>query len=207
MDGTLIDSANAIYEGFCVAFRKHGQRLPQRERVVALIGGTLEEMFLKNGVSQSEIGSYIQSYKMHYRKISLEQTSLLPTAYEAIMEASKIARLAVVTTKVHASSERLLQRFGVLHCFSCVVGRDDTKEPKPSKEPILKAIQESGGQYRRIFMIGDTPYDILAAKNANIESIAVLSGYSSLEDLQKLTPNITQNALSAVKKIQEWVKK
>ena len=39
-------------------------------------------------------------------------------------------------------------------------------------------------------MIGDTPLDILAADNAEIKSFGVLSGYSSLELLQKYTNNL-----------------
>ena len=51
-------------------------------------------------------------------------------------------------------------------------------------------------------MIGDNPVDILAADNAEIKSYGVLSGYSSMELLQKYTNNIAQDSLDAVCKIQ-----
>lgn len=53
-----------------------------------------------------------------------------------------------------------------------------------------------------IYMIGDTPLDIQAANNANIQSIGVLSGYASLELLQSYTSCIVKDSLEAVRKIQ-----
>ena len=51
-------------------------------------------------------------------------------------------------------------------------------------------------------MSGVNPVDILAAEEAEIKSFGVLSGYSSLELLQKYTNNLAKDSLDAVCKIQ-----
>jgi phosphoglycolate phosphatase len=46
-------------------------------------------------------------------------------------------------------------------------------------------------------MIGDTKLDIIAAKNANVNSIGVLSGYEDLKSLKEFTNVIFNDVLEA----------
>ena len=54
-----------------------------------------------------------------------------------------------------------------------------------------------------IWMIGDTKLDLISAKNAGIESIGVLSGYGTKEELEQFTNKICQDALEAVEFLQK----
>lgn len=202
LDGTLIDSTEAVYEGFCVAFEKNGGAIPPQERVVELIGHTLEDMFLTLGVPKANIAQHVLDYKAHYRMISKPKTNLLPKARQAILEASKFATLGVVTTKTGRFSRELLEYFEVLHFFKSIVGREDVTNAKPHPEPIFKALSEIGIKEVSAWMVGDTPLDLLAAQEAGIESVAVLSGYAEEEMLRKYTLNVSKDALEAVYYIQ-----
>ena len=53
------------------------------------------------------------------------------------------------------------------------------------------------------WMVGDTPMDMLAAKAADIECVAVRCGYAGEEQLREHTPNIAKNAYEAVQFIVE----
>ena len=55
MDGTLIDSTEAIYESFCVVFEKHKMPILSESEVVKYIGYPLEEMFGFFGVPDDKI--------------------------------------------------------------------------------------------------------------------------------------------------------
>ena len=202
LDGTLIDSTKAIYESFCVAFQTHKKEIPAKERIIAQIGYPLENIFEILGVDKKEVISYVLAYKEYYRKICKAKTFLLNNAKEAILESYEFAYLGVVTTKTAQYSKILLEHFGLLEYFECVIGRENVTKPKPDSEGILKALEFMPKcDKEKVTMIGDTPLDIIAAQGAAINAIAVLSGYASLGLLQKYTCQISIDALEAIRSI------
>ena len=199
LDGTLIDSTEAILEGFAVAFETYGREVPSDESIKKEIGYPLDVMFPALGIPKEEVAAHVHAYKMHYREIACAKTVLLPQAREAVELASKHATLGVVTTKTAKYSIELLEHMGLMHYFEVLVGREDVENPKPHPEPILKALSKLQGDASEHWMIGDTPMDILAAKAANINTVAVTCGYADKLLLLEHTDNVSQSALEAVK--------
>ncbi|RUM71176.1 MAG: HAD family hydrolase, partial [Sulfurovum sp.] len=124
---------------------------------------------------------------------------LLPGAKEAIVLASKYATLGVVTTKTAKYSIELLEYMDIMKYFDVLIGREDVTHPKPHPEPIYKALSKLQSDTTKYWMIGDTPMDMVAAKNANIHSVAVTCGYADRALLTQYTDNVYQTALEAVK--------
>jgi len=201
LDGTLIDSTEAILESFDVAFKTFNNPTPSDEKIKSLIGLPLDIMFVKLGVSEEKKWDYVDAYKKHYRKISKQKTKLLPYAKESIIKASKIARLGIVTTKTSRYSAELLEHFGVLKYFEVLIGREDVKNPKPNPEPILVALKKINAKYEKVYMIGDTCLDCMSAKEAKINSIGVCSGYGCKSDLNKCCEKVCENTLEAIKQL------
>lgn len=201
LDGTLIDSTEAILESFGVAFETFGTSVPEDESIKKLIGHPLDLMFTMLGVDVLQADAYVGAYKEHYRLISRQKTTLLPLAYEAITYASQIATLGIVTTKTARYSQDLLEHMGVMHHFKVLIGRENVTHPKPHPEPIQKALAALGSDPSRTWMVGDTPMDILCAKEAGVQSVGVLCGYASRYDLRPHTDCIVRDALDAVKLI------
>jgi len=199
LDGTLIDSTEAILESFGVAFKTFGQAVPEDKLIEAEIGHPLDVMFPTLGVPKEEVDAYVHAYKMHYREISRAKTVLLPDAKEAVELASKHAILGVVTTKTAKYSIELLEHMGLMSYFEVLIGREDVINPKPNPEPIEKALAKLPSDTSNIWMIGDTCMDMLAAKAANVGSVGVTCGYGMVESLTSCTDNIYQNALEAVR--------
>ena len=196
LDGTLIDSTEAILESFGVAFEKCGFEKKSDDEIKKLIGFPLDKMFNNMGIPTDRVDELVSAYKEHYRKISTAKTFLLPNAKEAVIEASKIAKLGIVTTKTSRYSEILMENFGLMSYFDVLIGREDVVNPKPDPEPILKAMKFLNS--KKGFMIGDTCLDIVSADRAGIIGIAVLSGYKSFEELKECRKFIEKDALSAV---------
>ncbi len=201
LDGTLIDSTEAILESFEVAFGSFGVVTPPAEKITAEIGHPLDKMFLSLGIAEDEVQAYVLSYKEHYRQISREKTFLLPDAREAVENAFKIARLGVVTTKTAKYSVELLEHFDLMKYFEVMVGREDVEHPKPHPEPIFKALSKLEVDTTRCWMIGDTCMDMLSAKSAGVEGVAVTSGYGSKEELLMCSSFIEKSALDAIASI------
>jgi len=198
LDGTLIDSTEAILESFTVAFKTFQEEVPVDDLIKAEIGHPLDHMFSTLGVEEEKVWDYVHAYKMHYRKIFCAKTVLLPEAREAVELASKHATLGVVTTKTAKYSIELLEHMGLMSYFEVLIGREDVEHPKPHPEPIQKALLKLPTVTTDIWMIGDTCMDMLSAKSANVDSVAVTCGYGNYETLSKCSDNIYQNALEAV---------
>jgi len=205
LDGTLINSTEAILESFYYSFDKNKDLFvfdQDNEAIKQYIGYTLEDMFGALGVPTIHIDKFVASYKEHYRKISNEKTILLPDAKEAIKLASSFATLGIVTTKTTQYSKILLEHMGILSYFDTIIGRQDVTHPKPHPEPILKALDTlKVTPSKDIFMIGDTPLDLICAKDAGISSVGVLCGYGTQEQMCKYDTKIVTNSFEAVKYI------
>jgi len=201
LDGTLIDSTEAILESFAVAFQTFDTDIPDDEAIKSEIGHPLDVMFATLGVEEDKIWDYVDAYKMHYRKISCLKTVLLKDAKEAVDLASKYAILGIVTTKTAKYSIELLEHMELMHYFEVLIGREDVTYPKPNPEPIEKALAKLPSDTSEIWMVGDTCMDMLAAKAANISSVGLTCGYGTKKSLSECTDNIYQNALQAVQYI------
>jgi phosphoglycolate phosphatase len=201
LDGTLIDSTEAILESFRVSYESFGEIVPENEKIKKLIGLPLDIMFSKLGVEDDKVWDYVNRYKKHYRTISRQKTTLLPFAKESIIKASEIAILGIVTTKTARYSQELMEHFGVMNYFKVLIGREDVENPKPHPEPILKALQQLNHKDEKVYMIGDTCLDIISAKEAGVTPIAVYSGYASKEKLHNCSEIVVKDALKAVEMI------
>jgi len=200
LDGTLIDSTEAILEGFKYTFDKFGKEYPGDKEVKKLIGLPLDVMFENLGVKEN-VWDFVDTYKKKYREISKEKTILLPYAKDAVKEAKKFARLGIVTTKTGEYSKELLEHFGIMDNFEVLIGREDVVNPKPHPEPILKALHLMNANKEGAWMIGDTCLDMVSAKEAGVNYIGVEFDYENKENFKKCAEIIKPNVLEAVKYI------
>jgi phosphoglycolate phosphatase len=198
LDGTLIDSTDAILEGFEVAFKEFGRQPPSCLDVKKLIGLPLDIMFTKLGVPKDIVWDFVKRYKQHYRTVSKRKTVLLPYAKEAILEASKFARLGIVTTKTAEYAEVLLRHFNLMDKFEVLIGREHVQNPKPHPEPILKAIHLMKAVKESTWMVGDTCLDMISAKEAGVKYIGVKWEYEDIHAMKKCAGIIKDNAYEAV---------
>ena len=206
LDGTLIDSTDAIVSTFHYSFKQMNFAFQGNdEDIKSLIGYPLEIMYMELGVEEDVVWDFVATYKQRYKDISTKKTLLLSDAIEALEIASSFARLSVVTTKTGSYTIPLLEHFGILKYFEVITGREHVENPKPHPEPILKTLDQMNiEKTSNIWMIGDTHLDIIAANCAGINSVAVLCGYGKEEELKEHTHFIANTSLDAVKLIKEY---
>ncbi len=205
LDGTLIDSTEAILESFHNSFDVFNYPHPTDEAIKALVGHPLDVMYAGLGVSKERVWDFVEAYKEHYRKISTQKTVLLENAKEAVEIAHEFATLGIVTTKTGKYSRVLMEHFGLMDKFSVLIGREDVVEPKPNAEPILKALERLNAENEEVWMVGDTTMDLLAAKNAGVNAIGVLDGYGTREELAKECNILLEDSLKAVLFLRERI--
>lgn len=201
LDGTLIDSTEAIVSTFLHSFNQLEFNFTGNEEDIKnLIGYPLDIMYKDLGVEENRVWDFVDTYKQRYKIISKEKTLLLENAYEAVELASQIGRVSVVTTKTRMYTMPLLEHFNIAQFFEIVTGRENVQNPKPHPEPILITLEQMNynKDIHDVWMIGDTKLDLIAANEANVNSIGLLCGYGNEEELRKYTSNIKQNSLEAI---------
>jgi phosphoglycolate phosphatase-like HAD superfamily hydrolase len=201
LDGTLIESTNAIVSTFYHSFKELDYKFKGNDDdIKSLIGYPLDIMYKELGVEENKINDFIASYKNRYRVISIEQTTLLDSAFDAVQLAKQIGRVSVVTTKTRMYTIPLLEHFGIAQYFEVVTGRENVENPKPHPEPILVTLEQMNydKNLHDVWMIGDTKLDLIAANAAGVKSIGVLCGYGEETELKEYTAFIQNDALSAI---------
>ena len=106
------------------------------------------------------------------------------------------------------------QKLNLDKYISVFISRDDTPCRKPSAYPIyiaLKKIKENNKlsiNKDLVYYVGDLPQDILCAKNAKINSIALLSGHGTKEGLERVKPTFllkNVNGIVEIRKIKKFL--
>ncbi len=201
LDGTLIDSTEAILESFYVTYETLGVAAPRDTDITALIGYPLDDMFARLGFPATQTDTPVRIYKEHYRRISRAKTILLPGAKEAVEAAAQFAHLGIVTTKTGHFSRELMEHLGLMGYFTVLIGREDVHHPKPNPEPIHKALEAMPQVTGETYMIGDTCMDMDAAKAAGVIGMGVLCGYGTRESLERCAMWVAKDVREAIPQI------
>ena len=85
-------------------------------------------------------------------------------------------RLGVVTAKRHATVALAGHALPFLDDLDVIVAWEDTKRHKPHPDPILFALDRLGAAPSEAAYVGDSPFDLSAARAANVVSVAVTWG-------------------------------
>ncbi|MFC1431825.1 HAD family hydrolase [Streptacidiphilus sp. N1-3] len=203
LDGTLMDTPNAIVDTFTAVLASLGVHDVAAEAIRATIGRPLGEAFAQllgaeggeaAAVDAGTVAAAVERYQALYRERIVPQARALlyPGVAEGLASLqAKGAILAVVTSKFTASAEVLLSAGGVREHFTMVVGADAVSQPKPHPEAGLLVAAKLGFEPGRTVMVGDTTHDILMAHNAGMQSIAVTYGIHSETVLSAAEPTWT----------------
>lgn len=187
LDGTLIDSTDAIVHCFMKACDDLGLTRPAREDVVRTIGHILEDQFRLLTEGNPEVCA--ERYRAHYREACRPMTTLLPGAREALERARAAGlRIGFASSKRRTFSEMILEHLGVLDFFEVRLGPEDVTHPKPHPEAVLKALAGFGAAADEMFFVGDTHFDVTAAANAGVRCLCVTTGYNTRAELEQLNP-------------------
>lgn len=183
LDGTLLDTLGDLAAAVNYALALDKRPSLTEAEIRPMIGGGTRIM-LRRGLDASGGGdealldrllvALIDFYSEHIDAHSRPFPGLLE-ALDSL--AAMGSRLGVVTNKREELAVKLLTRLGMSTRFDCIIG-GDTMGPgkaKPHPAPIHALIRRCGGG--SAVFIGDSHFDIDAAKNAGIPSIAVSFGF------------------------------
>ena len=91
------------------------------------------------------------------------------------LRARNIDRVAA-TSAGDKEMRAILEQGGLVDLFSAHTSKDDAEESKPDPDIVLAALTRAQASRESTVMVGDTPYDIEAARRAGIAAIALRCG-------------------------------
>jgi pyrophosphatase PpaX len=173
LDGTLIDSGAII-----VASMRHaattvlGREIPDEQLMAAVGGpGLIAQM---RALDESRVDELVEAYRLHNEPLhaELEPFAGIEAALDVLRREGR--RLGIVTAKRHATIRLAFEVLPQLEgYFHAIVGADDTERHKPHPDPILLALGLLDASPDQAAYVGDSPFDIQAAREAGVAAVAV----------------------------------
>ena len=107
--------------------------------------------------------------------------------------------------------DRFLKHYGVRECFVEVIGAQTTRRMKPHPEPLLFGAAAMGVQPHECLMIGDTTIDIRTGLAAGAQTVGVLCGFGTEDELRmtgaELILRTTSDLLGVLRPSEDSLKK
>jgi pyrophosphatase PpaX len=175
LDGTVVDSGGIILASMRYATREVlGRDFGDAELMQAVGGPGLEaqmEVF-----APERIDELVRVYRAHNEPLHDELEACAGMEDVLVRLHEQGHRLGVVTAKRRSTVELAFARVPIAHLFETVVGGDETQKHKPDPEPLLLAAERMHTRPDETAYVGDSPFDIRAAKAAGMHAIAVTWG-------------------------------
>jgi len=147
------------------------------------------------GAVRSKLFSILDEFELE----SSESVSPFPGAKEALEALRRRAvRLAVLTNSGKRAATRVLERSSLSGHFDFVLTRDDVDAMKPSPEGVKLAVSLFSLPKERVLYVGDSLYDIMAAKSAGLRVISVATGNYTVEKLRGEGADVVIGSLAEI---------
>jgi pyrophosphatase PpaX len=175
LDGTVVDSGAIILASMRHATREVlGIEAADTELMQAVGGPGLEAQMA--AFAPDHVDELVRVYRAHNEPLhdELEACGGMEDVILRLHEEG--TRLGIVTAKRRSTVELAFKRLRVGHLFEAVVGGDETERHKPDPEPLLEAARRLRVDPVDCAYVGDSPFDIRAAKAAHMYSVAVTWG-------------------------------
>jgi len=179
IDGTLIDSNDAHARAWVAAGAELGHDIHFDEvRPLIGMGGDRVTPMVTGHAEDSPDGERVVERRGEiFRERHLP--GLLPTrGARTLVERMKDEGLEVViaTSASKADMQALLERIGIRDLIDDRTSSSDADSSKPAPDIVQAALARAGVPPRLAIMVGDTPYDVTAARNAGVDCIALRCG-------------------------------
>lgn len=190
LDGTLTNPERGLVEGFEYAFKKLGVDYGSRESLKRFIGPPLIETWMPEfGFTYDEAERAVILFREYYNIYGWWDNEIYPGIRE-LLEALKMAgkKIVLTTSKPEDTAEDVLRLFDIRKYFDFVGGASSHKTREKKSEVIDYVLASVGvgsdvAKREKCILIGDRVYDAVGAKECGIDSLGVLWGHGSAEEI------------------------
>ena len=187
-DGTLTDGQADVCRAMDTAFAEAGLPAPDHHQVRRIVGLSLPQAIARlapEAPAEQQLQA-VDAYKQAFRAARMDG-SLHEPLFDGVAELVEALHrhgwvLGVATGKSDRGLRATLAGHGLLEYFT-TLQTADRHPSKPDPAMLLAAMAEAGAAPDGTVMIGDTAYDMAAARAAGVRAIGVAWGYHEAHEL------------------------
>jgi pyrophosphatase PpaX len=182
-DGTVVDSGEIILASMRHATRTVLARDLPAEDLLAAIGGPKLERVM-HALDPARADELVRVYREHNEQLHAELRCCRGMEDALVRLQAEGRRLGLVTAKLRRTVKLAFHALPLRELFDVVVCGDETERHKPDPEPILLALRRLGARVQEAAYVGDSPFDVAAARAAGVYAVAV--GWGGMHSDERL---------------------
>jgi HAD superfamily hydrolase (TIGR01509 family) len=184
VDGTLIDANYQHALAWYRAFREHDIVLPvwRIHRAIGMGGDQLVPALVGERADEERGDEIRETRDAIYKSEFIHEIAPLEGAHDLIAELRRGGiRVVLASSSPGDEIERYLDLLEARELADAWTTKDDVDATKPAPDLIVAALEKA--QTTNAVMVGDTPWDIEAARKADVDTICVITGGWSKQEL------------------------
>lgn len=188
LDGTLTDSQDGILNSIEYMLDFYGIRAESRDALRPWLGPPLKESLMKYyGFPEEKALEGVEKYREYFDRKGIFENRVYPGVVP-LLEALTAGghRLYLATSKPETAARRIMEHFGLARYFS-YIGGATLDDSRVRKVDVIRYVLDAGGITDPVqaVMVGDREHDVYGAQENRLETIGVLYGYGSKEELAR----------------------
>lgn len=205
LDGTLTDPYSGITNSVKYALGKFNILENDENKLKLFIGPPLDTSFMEYySFDKNKSKIAIDYYREYFSKKGIYENKLYDNVENLLKNITiKNKNTILATSKPKKFALEILDYFKIGKYFKEVVGSNLDGTLSEKGEIIKYIIEKNSFNKIETIMIGDRKYDIIGAHMNNIDSIAVMYGYGSKEELEEAKPTYFCEEVMDILKIVE----
>jgi len=202
LDGTLTDPKPGITKSVQYALSKMDIIEEDIEKLTPFIGPPLKASFKEfYNMSDEQATQAIVYYRERFSTVGLYENMVYVGMQELLEELqNRGKKIYVATSKPSVFAIKILEHFDLIHFFQAVIG-SELDGTRVEKTEVIQFVLSTIEDRSRVVMIGDRKYDIMGARENQIDAIGVAYGYGSYEELETAKPNYIVNTVSELRAV------
>lgn len=201
-DGTLVDTEIDIKESLQASLNEVKGININIETLI--IGPPLEDMIktIIPEISPNELNEIISKFRLIYRNCGFNKTLCYSGIKDLLKELKKNNKQIYIATNKPLSLTMLIVNLLKINLFNDIISIDSIEGQKLSKTQMISHIINNKNLIKsETVMVGDSVYDIIAAKQNSISSVGVGYGYENQEIIINTNPDYYVNSVYKLKNI------
>lgn len=188
LDGTLINAYPAVEASINFTLKKIGLPTQSKDNIRRAVGWG-DRQLLTRFVGKKRVEGALKIYRRHHAEALKTGTRFLPGAKRLIADLKrKKYQLAVASNRPTKFSLIALKHLKIKEYFDYILCADKLKHGKPHPAILLQILEKLKVNRFQALYVGDMTIDVQTGNSAGIQTVAVLTGSSSLKELKILKP-------------------
>ena len=187
LDGTVTDPEEGITKSVQYALQHFSIEVQERRELYKFIGPPLKDSFMEfYGFTEQQAGEALLKYRERFEVTGWRENVVYDGMEKLLRHLRRRGkRIMLATSKPEVFAEQILVYFGLRDYFD-FVGGASLDGRRNYKADVIRYVLDANGisSREKAVMVGDRKFDILGAKEFGLETVGVLYGYGSREELQ-----------------------